>query len=198
MFVFRIFLVNNRKARDVKVSEVEFNQEFIARLIPKVDWECLCRAAEQLGHLDDLPKSMPENYENDLEFLKKAHHALLEVCIVELLLKTRILLIVCFQADLSMETNQKSVTGAIQVLSSRLSLLNPSHLDHVEGRLAALLQKMNTLAERKSVIEDSEKQSKISELYDLCIKTEANAVVLPEIVDRLDSLQTLHEQGIEE
>merc|ERR1719433_2626687 len=96
-------------------------------------------------------------------------------------------------ADLSMETNQKSVTGAIQVLSSRLSLLNPSHLDHVEGRLAALLQKMNTLAERKSVIEDSEKQSKISELYDVCIKTEANAVVLPDIVDRLDSLQTLHE-----
>ena len=40
----------------MKVSEVEFNQDFIARVIPKIDWDCLCRAAEQLGHLEDLPK----------------------------------------------------------------------------------------------------------------------------------------------
>ena len=70
------------QARDVKVSEVEFNQEFISRIIPKVDWECLCRAAEQLGHLEDLPKTTPENYENDTEFLKKAHHALLEIEVI--------------------------------------------------------------------------------------------------------------------
>ena len=67
------------QARDVKVSEVEFNQDFISRIIPKIDWECLCRAAEQLGHLDDLPKAVIDNYESDTEFLKKAHHALLEV-----------------------------------------------------------------------------------------------------------------------
>lgn len=67
------------QARDVKVSEVEFNQDFIAKVIPKIDWECLCRAAEQLGHLEDLPKATPENYEVDMEFLKKAHHVLLEV-----------------------------------------------------------------------------------------------------------------------
>ena len=40
----------------LQVSEVEFNQDFIARVIPKIDWDCLCRAAEQLGHLEDLPK----------------------------------------------------------------------------------------------------------------------------------------------
>ena len=62
-----------------QVSEVEFNQDFIARVIPKIDWECLCRAAEQLGHLEDLPKATPDNYEGDVDFLKKAHHALLEV-----------------------------------------------------------------------------------------------------------------------
>ena len=68
------------QARDVKVMEVEFKQDFVARIIPKVDWECLCRAAEQLGHLDDLPTTIPDNYESNLEFLKKAHHVLLEVC----------------------------------------------------------------------------------------------------------------------
>ncbi|XP_023340312.1 multifunctional methyltransferase subunit TRM112-like protein [Eurytemora carolleeae] len=67
------------EARDVKVSEVEFNPDFISRIIPKVDWDCLRRAAEQLGHLDDLPQATPANYENDEDFLKKAHHALLEI-----------------------------------------------------------------------------------------------------------------------
>ena len=45
----------------------------------KVDWDCLRRAAEQLGHLDDLPLTVPENHENQQEFLKQAHHALLEI-----------------------------------------------------------------------------------------------------------------------
>ena len=67
------------QARDVKVMEVEFKQDFVARIIPKVDWECLCRAAEQLGHLDDLPTAVPDNYEANVDFLKKAHHVLLEV-----------------------------------------------------------------------------------------------------------------------
>ena len=44
------------EARDVKVSEVEFNPDFISRILPKVDWDCLCRAAEQLGHAEDLPR----------------------------------------------------------------------------------------------------------------------------------------------
>merc|ERR1712025_1054861 len=70
------------QARDVKVSEVEFNQEFVARIIPKIDWECLCRAAEQLGHLEDLVKSVPDNYENNEDFLRKAHHVLLEIEVI--------------------------------------------------------------------------------------------------------------------
>ncbi len=52
---------------------------------------------------------------------------------------------------MNLETNQKSVFGAIKVLGSRLSLLEPSHLDHVEGRLAALHQKLNVIAEKKQV-----------------------------------------------
>ena len=98
---------------------------------------------------------------------------------------------------LAIETNQKNVVGSIEVLTSKLALLEPSHLDHVEGRLAALIQKMNAVAERNAVIEDAEKQNKIAELYDLCIKTEANSVALPEIVDRLDALQLLHEKALE-
>ena len=51
--------------------------------------------------------------------------------------------------------------GAVQVLSSRLSLLEPMHLDHVEGRLHAVHTRMNSIAEKKAAIEDADKQSKV-------------------------------------
>lgn len=37
------------QAKDVKVSEVEFNPDFISRMVAKVDWPALCKAAEDVG-----------------------------------------------------------------------------------------------------------------------------------------------------
>lgn len=98
---------------------------------------------------------------------------------------------------LTIETNQKSIVGSIGVLNSRMSLLSPLHLDHVEGRLAALLQTMNTVGDQRNTIDDAERQGKIEELYDLCVKGEANSLVLSDIVDRLDALQSLHESALQ-
>ncbi|XP_037080278.1 multifunctional methyltransferase subunit TRM112-like protein [Pollicipes pollicipes] len=64
---------------DVKVQEVDFNPEFIARIIPKVDWDVLCKTAEEVGHKGDLPATLDQDYETNEEFLKMAHHVLLEV-----------------------------------------------------------------------------------------------------------------------
>ncbi|CAH0386199.1 unnamed protein product [Bemisia tabaci] len=69
-------------AKDVKVSEVDFNQEFVSRVLPKLDWNVLWKAAERLGHVGELPQTLIENYENDPEFLKKVHHVLLEVEVI--------------------------------------------------------------------------------------------------------------------
>ena len=66
----------------MKVCEVEFNIEFIARVIQKLEWAEVVRAAEQLGQLGDLPTTLVEDYENDTEFLKKAHHVLLEIEVI--------------------------------------------------------------------------------------------------------------------
>lgn len=33
----------------------------------------------QIGHAEDLPPAVVDDYENNEEFLKKAHHALMEV-----------------------------------------------------------------------------------------------------------------------
>ncbi|XP_071530050.1 dynactin subunit 2 [Panulirus ornatus] len=100
-------------------------------------------------------------------------------------------------SSLSAWTNHKSVVGAVQVLSARLALLEPAHLDHVEGRLHAVHTRMNSISEKKAAIEDADKQSKVSELYELVKKTEALCSALPEVVDRLVSLEALHDQAMQ-
>ncbi len=37
------------KATDVRVSDVDFNPEFVARIIPKLDWRAVCQAASDLN-----------------------------------------------------------------------------------------------------------------------------------------------------
>lgn len=66
----------------MKVCEVDFNPEFIARMIPKLDWPVLCSAAEKVGQAENVPKELIEDYEKDMDFLKKIHHILLEVDII--------------------------------------------------------------------------------------------------------------------
>ncbi|XP_066995838.1 multifunctional methyltransferase subunit TRM112-like protein [Anabrus simplex] len=69
-------------AKDIKVSETEFNSEFVSRIIPKLDWNALWKAADSIGHSGDLPQSLIEDFENNEEFLKKVHHVLLEVEVI--------------------------------------------------------------------------------------------------------------------
>lgn len=85
--------------------------------------------------------------------------------------------------------------GAIDVLSARSALFEPEHLEHIEGRLAALQTKMNSVAEKKEILDDQEKVHKIDELYEMVQKISAMNHVLPAVVDRLDTLQDLHEHG---
>ncbi|XP_028915053.1 multifunctional methyltransferase subunit TRM112-like protein [Ornithorhynchus anatinus] len=71
------------QATEVRVNAVDFNPEFVSRMIPKMEWQALVEAAESLGHSSDLPRQLTEGYQQDEEFLRKAHHVLLEVEVVE-------------------------------------------------------------------------------------------------------------------
>ena len=64
------------------MSEVDFNPEFIARVIPRLDWPVVIEAAFTLGQAGELPQSLPDNFDKDQDFLKKAHHVLMEVEII--------------------------------------------------------------------------------------------------------------------
>lgn len=75
------------KATEVKVNEVEFNPQFVSRMIPKLEWSALIQAAEELGHRQDLPDELVPDYNGNEEFLKKVHRALLEVEVMEGCLK---------------------------------------------------------------------------------------------------------------
>uniref|UniRef100_A0A3B4YDH5 Multifunctional methyltransferase subunit TRM112-like protein n=1 Tax=Seriola lalandi dorsalis TaxID=1841481 RepID=A0A3B4YDH5_SERLL len=67
------------KATEVKVNEVEFNSQFVSRMIPKLEWGALVQAAEEVN----LPGELVPNYETNEDFLKKVHRVLLEVEVVE-------------------------------------------------------------------------------------------------------------------
>ncbi|KAL2077095.1 hypothetical protein ACEWY4_026599 [Coilia grayii] len=71
------------KATEVKVNEVDFNPQFISRMIPKIEWSALIQAAEGLGHLQDLPSAVAPDFESNEDFLRKVHRALLEVEVIE-------------------------------------------------------------------------------------------------------------------
>ncbi|XP_035209133.1 multifunctional methyltransferase subunit TRM112-like protein isoform X1 [Stegodyphus dumicola] len=67
--------------KEVQEVKVDFNADFISKMIPKLDWDVVYTAANTvgLGCANEIPKSVSPNFENDEEFLRKAHHVLLEV-----------------------------------------------------------------------------------------------------------------------
>lgn len=63
-----------------KDVSVDFNKEFIQRLIPKMEWNVLATTAKEFGV--ELPAEPPQP-DTDEEVLKKVHHAALEIEIVK-------------------------------------------------------------------------------------------------------------------
>lgn len=94
-------------------------------------------------------------------------------------------------------TRPHSLLEAVQLLSAKVSLLDTIHLDHVEGRLVALAQRMDSIAEKSSsTIEDTERDQKVIELYDLMKKnSEEISQILPETLDRIVTLHALNQQA---
>ncbi|XP_068227472.1 multifunctional methyltransferase subunit TRM112-like protein [Palaemon carinicauda] len=70
------------QADEVRNVDIDFDREFISRMIPKLDWNALKFAAQCVGHQEDLPETLPEGYESDDDLLKKLHHILLEVEVI--------------------------------------------------------------------------------------------------------------------
>ncbi|KAG2234258.1 hypothetical protein BDF21DRAFT_359800 [Thamnidium elegans] len=61
----------------VELIEADFNPEFLSNMLNKIEWDALYNTAIQLG-INTLPAQMPEDAEENEEFLKLVHNVLLE------------------------------------------------------------------------------------------------------------------------
>ncbi|KAL3268898.1 hypothetical protein HHI36_007985 [Cryptolaemus montrouzieri] len=93
-------------------------------------------------------------------------------------------------------SSKGSLLETSQHLASVANLLDSSQLDHIEGRLAALSQKLESIAEKKREIAlDDDKNRMILELYELVKNTENFSELLPQTIQRLKSLEGLHNRA---
>ncbi|KAJ2667052.1 hypothetical protein IW148_000471 [Coemansia sp. RSA 1199] len=69
------------KGAELEQVEAERNDEFLVRMIPRLDWRALLVTTKELGI--ELPENIPEEPENDDAFLQALHAAILETHVKE-------------------------------------------------------------------------------------------------------------------
>lgn len=87
---------------------------------------------------------------------------------------------------LSAETDGQTMSRALDTLASRKNFMQQQHVDHVEGRLAALTYKMNAIGEQKAAVEMANKEDKVTRLVGMVSSQASLASVLPDLVERME------------
>ncbi|RZF36128.1 hypothetical protein LSTR_LSTR007202 [Laodelphax striatellus] len=97
-----------------------------------------------------------------------------------------------------------SLLEIAQSLSARSALLDTQQLDAAEARCQSLNAQLDLVKEKAaatapsaaaSASEDAEKEAKISTLYELAKETSQISKIMPQTLDRMAALQTLHQQS---
>lgn len=91
--------------------------------------------------------------------------------------------------------DERNLSAAISDVQDKLAVLDTTHVEHIDARLQGVLHHLDELSSKTSEKENVEKEKKISELYDLVRKWDATADVVPELIHRLETLQSLHDQA---
>ncbi|XP_028395122.1 dynactin subunit 2-like [Dendronephthya gigantea] len=92
-------------------------------------------------------------------------------------------------------TDERTLSAAISDVQDKLAVLDTTHVEHIDARLQGLLHHLDELSSKKSEKENVENQKKISELYELVTKWDATADVVPDLIYRLETLKSLHNQA---
>lgn len=89
-----------------------------------------------------------------------------------------------------------SVLDAVQQLSTKAALLQPAQLDVIETRLSNLMTKMDSIADKASgSSHDVARDQKTLELYEIAKRTESITQILPNMLQRMQALENLHNYG---
>ncbi|KZC09689.1 putative dynactin subunit 2 [Dufourea novaeangliae] len=98
----------------------------------------------------------------------------------------------------SQNLKYQGVMEAVQELGAKSALLDTYQLDIIENRLASLIHRMDNIAQKKTALAlDSEQEQKISEMYEIMKQTETMSQILPQTVNRMLALNTIHQQAAE-
>lgn len=89
----------------------------------------------------------------------------------------------------------RSICETVGILCNKVLLMEPSHLDQLDARVNSLLEKTSVLSEKRSAIEDLERESRVNQLLQLIRETEGQRSGLPAVAARLNSLSEVEEQA---
>ncbi|KAF7988963.1 hypothetical protein HCN44_007273 [Aphidius gifuensis] len=99
-------------------------------------------------------------------------------------------------AKFTQNLKSQGILESVQQLAAKSALLDSNQVDAMESRIASLTNKMDNIAHKKSTMPaDSERDQKISEMYDIVKKTEAMSQILPQTVERLIALNAIHRRA---
>eukprot|EP00795_Rhopilema_esculentum_P014241 gene14241-5266_t len=93
------------------------------------------------------------------------------------------------------ENTNLSLMDIVAVLRTKMSLFDPTNIDIVDTRLQGVLQHILQVGSKKEAVDNADKETKIAELYEMMRKWDGIAEIVPDLVDRLKALTSLHEQA---
>lgn len=70
-------------ATKTEVKDFDYNEQFVKKIVPKLDYGALRQAAESIGEAEGLPPEIGNDWEKDETLLRKLHHVLVSVEVLE-------------------------------------------------------------------------------------------------------------------
>lgn len=97
---------------------------------------------------------------------------------------------------LAASTGSSNLMEAVRQISTKAALLQPNHLDSIESRLGNLSKTMDAIAEKSNTNnQDAQRDQKVLELYEIAKRTEPIAEIIPDMLERMKALESLHKYG---
>ncbi|KAL5286422.1 DCTN2 family protein [Megaselia abdita] len=98
---------------------------------------------------------------------------------------------------LAASTGSSNLIEAVRQISTKAALLQPAHLDNIESRLGNLAKTMDTIAEKSSgSSQEAQRDHKVVELYEIAKRTEPISEVIPDMLERMKALESLHKYAM--
>jgi uncharacterized phage infection (PIP) family protein YhgE len=85
----------------------------------------------------------------------------------------------------------------VENLSLKLNLLDNQSLDGIDSRIQLITQKVNSLNDKKSIIEDQEKLNRVNQLYKMLSNCKEMSTKVTTIVERLAALNEIHQRAFQ-